>query len=155
MSLIQHFQKLRRDGKVIEESMTGEDMIRAGWMPDKVIALRWTWYDRTIELHSQFGFLSRVVASREYVAVLEDSDAAGQRTILSVYQADGTPRIMFQNVVPIAGEPEAGIFASFRSPQSGMPTAFSVLFDVYRNGGRFQVEIDAASGSILGVQEVH
>ncbi len=155
MSYIQQFQKIRRDGKVIDETMTPEAMIRAGWQPDKVLMLRWMWYDRVVELRSQFGFLSRIVASREYVAVLEDTDAGGQRSMLTVYQADGTPRMTFQNVVPINGQPEAGIFASFRLPQSGVATAFSVLFDLYRNGARYQVEIDAATGNILAAQEVH
>ena len=155
MSVIQQFQKIRRDGKVIDESMTPEDMIRAGWMPDKVLVLRWVWYDRTVELRSQFGFLSRIVASRELLAVLEDTDASGQNTVLTVYHTDGSPRMTFQNNVPIAGKPQAGVFASFRSPQSGVPTAFAVLFDVFYNGARYQVEIDAASGNILSTQEVH
>ena len=33
--------------------------------------------------------------------------------------------------------------------------AFAVLFDVYRNGGRFQMEIDAVTGDVLGAHEVH
>jgi hypothetical protein len=155
MNSITTFQEIRRDGKVIEESMTPEDMIRAGWQPDKVVALRWVWYDRTIELRSPFGFLSRVVPSREYVAVLEDTDAGGQHAVLTVYQTDGSPRGTFRNVLEIAGKPAAGEFRSFRTPKSPLPTAFCVLFDVFSNGGTYQVDIDAASGAVLGMQEVH
>jgi hypothetical protein len=155
MNLIERFQSIRRDGKIIEESMTPVEMIRAGWQPDKVLVLRWVWFGRTIELRSQFGFLSRVVQSREYVAVLEDTDATGQHAVLTVYQADGSPREIYRNVLEISGKPEAGEFASFRSPQSPLPTAFCVLFDVFRNGGRFQVDIDAASGAVLAMHEVH
>ena len=154
MSLIQQFQEIRRDGKVVDESMTGLDMIRAGWAPDKVLVLRWMYSDRLIELRSPFGLLSRIVATREYIVVLEDTDAGGQYTTLTTYLPDGTPHMTFQNIVPINNHPEAGIFASFRSPESTVPTAFSVLFDVYRNGGRFQVEIDAVTGNVLGAHEV-
>jgi len=155
MSVIQLFQEIRRDGKIIDESMTAEHMIRTGWAPDKVLVLRWMCSGRLIELRSQFGFLSRIVATREYVVVLEDTDAGGQYTVLTTYQPDGTPHMTFQNIMPINNQPEAGIFASFRSPESSVPTAFSVLFDVYRNGGRFQMEIDAVTGDVLGAHEVH
>lgn len=155
MSLIQQFQMVRRDGKVIPETMTAVEMIRAGWAPDKVLALQWQGPAGMVELRSPFGFLSRIVPSREYLAVLEDTDAGGQSTVLSVYQADGQPRVTFQNNVPIKGAPEVGRFASFRSPQSGAPAAFAVLFDVFRNGARYQMEIDAGSGGILGCEEVH
>lgn len=155
MSLIQQFQEVRRDGKVIAETMTPEEMIRAGWTPDKVLLLQWQGPGGVVELQSSFGFLSRVVASREYLAVLEDTDAGGQSTVLSVYQADGRPRVTFQNNVPIKGAPEVGRFASFRSPQSGAPAAFAVLFDVFSNGARYLIEIDAASGGILSCEEVH
>lgn len=154
MNRIEQLQEIRRDGKIIEETMTPEAMNRAGWTPEKILALRWVWCGASVELRSQFGFLNRVVASRDYLVVLEDTDAEGQLTTLSVYRGDGTKYMTFQNVIPFAGESEPGRFASFRSPQSDLPTAFSVLFDVFRLDTRYQVEIDAASGSFIEVQQL-
>jgi hypothetical protein len=154
MNDISKFQQIRRDGRIVDESMTGVEMIRAGWPPDKILALQWVWNGRPVELKSRFGFLSRVVAGRDYAAVLEDTDETGRHALLTIYRADGSARETFPNELEIAGKRYAGEFVSFRSPQSPLPTAFSVLFSAFSSGGTYQTDIDASSGAVLGLQEV-
>jgi hypothetical protein len=48
-----------------------------------------------IELATPHGFLSRLVPSHEYLAVLEDTDATGDHATLRVYLPDGTIRGSF------------------------------------------------------------
>jgi hypothetical protein len=159
--VIVNFQEVRRDRKVILEGMTGVQMIASGWEPDKVLSLRWDYYGHPIELVSPYGFLSRVVPSRAYLAVLEDTDSTGDHATLSVYLPNGTRRKDFLNILefPEAAQSpahkEAGEFVWFQTPKSPLPTAFAVVFKVYRNGATYQVDIDAATGTILGTEEIH
>ena len=159
--MISNFHKIRRDGKVIPEGMTGEQMIAAGWEPEKVLWLRWDYYGNPIELASQYGFLSRIVASREYLVVLEDTDASGQHATLSVYLSNGTFRGSFPNILDVPGplggpvHREAGEYAWFQTPRSPLPTAFAAAFKVYRNGATYRVELDAATGGVLSIEEIH
>jgi hypothetical protein len=159
--VISNFQKIRRDGKVIPEGMTGVQMIVAGWEPDKVLRLRWDWDGHPIELTSPYGLLSRVVPSHEYLAVLEDTDATGYHARLSVYLPDGTikesyPKLLdFPATAKSLAHKEPGEYVWFQTPKSPLPTAFAVVFKVYRNGATYRVDIDAATGAVLGTEEVH
>jgi hypothetical protein len=159
--LISNFQALRRDGKVIPEGMTGVQMIAAGWEPDKVLRLQWDWCGHPIELPSPYGLLSRIVPSREYLAVLEDTDATGDRATLSIYLPDGTLQKSFLNILEfpetanMPAHKEAGEYVWFETSKSPVPTAFTVVFKVYRNGATYRVDMDAATGIVLGVEEVH
>ena len=159
--MISNFQEIRRDGKVIPEGMTGVQMLAAGWQPEKVLWLRWDWFGHPIELASPFGFLSRIVPTREYLVVLEDTDASGDHARLSVYLSNGTFRGSFPNILDIPGigdapaHREAGEYAWFQPPKTSLPTAFAAVFKVYRNGATYRVDIDAATGSVLAIEEVH
>jgi hypothetical protein len=68
--VISNFQKIRRDGKLIPEGMTGEQMTLSGWEPDKVLWLRWDWHGHPIQLAKPLRLSFRVVESHEYLAVL-------------------------------------------------------------------------------------
>ncbi len=159
--MISNFQATRRDGKVIPEGMTGVQMIALDWEPDKVLRLQWDCNGQAIELVSPYGFLSRIVASREYVAVLEDTDATGWYAKLAVYEADGTIRQNFPNVVDFPetarfpAHTEAGEFVWFETQKSPVPTAFGIVFKVNRNGATYRVDMDAATGAVLGAEEIH
>jgi hypothetical protein len=158
--VISNFHKIRRDGKVIPEGMTGVEMIAAGWEPDKVLRLRWDYDGHPIELASPYGLLSRVVPRHEYLAVLEDTDATGDHATLRVYLPDGTIRESLPNIPEWAetaqsvARKEEGEYVWFQMPKSPLPTAFAVVFRVYRNGATYRVDIDAASGAVLGIEEV-
>jgi len=106
--VISNFHKIRRDGKVIPEGMTGVEMIAAGWEPDKVLWLRWDCDGHPTELASHYGLLSRVVPSHEYVAVLEDTDATGDHATLRVHLADGTIRESFSDIVDFPASAKFG-----------------------------------------------
>jgi hypothetical protein len=93
--------------------------------------------------------------------VLEDTDATGDHAMLRVYLPDGTIRESFPNILEWAGtaksgaRKEAGEYVWFETPKSPLPTAFTVVFKVYRNGATYRVDIDAATGAVLGAEEVH
>jgi hypothetical protein len=97
--LISNFLEFRRDGKVIPKGMTAVQMITAGWEPDKVQRLQWDWDGHPIELAGPYGLLSRIVRSREYLAVLEDTGATGYHARLSVYLPNGTLRGELADIV--------------------------------------------------------
>jgi hypothetical protein len=159
--VISNFHEIRRDGKVIPDGMTGVQMLAAGWEPDKVLWLRWDWYGHPIELASPYGLLSRVVPNHEYLALLEDTDASGDHATLRICLPDGTIRENFPNILEWAGtadsgaRKEAGEYVWFQTPKSPLPTAFAVVFKVYRNGATYRVDIDAETGAVLGTEEVH
>jgi hypothetical protein len=158
--VISTFLEFRRDGKVIPEGMTAVQMITAGWEPDKVLRLQWDCDGHPIELASPYGMLSRIVRSREYLAVLEDTDATGYRARLSVYLPNGTLRgeladiVEFPEAARWPARTEPGEYLWFETPKS-LPTAFGVVFKVYRNGATYRVDIDAATDAVLGIEEVH
>jgi hypothetical protein len=159
--VISNFLEFRRDGKVIPEGMTAVQMITAGWEPDKVLRLQWDWDGHPVELVSPYGLLSRIVRSREYLAVLEDTDALGYHAKLSVYLPDGTLRGDLANIVEFPeterwpAHTEPGEYLWFETTKSSLPTAVGVVFEVYRNGATYRVDIDAATGAVLGTEEVH
>jgi hypothetical protein len=159
--VIANFHKIRRDGKVIPEGMTGVEMIAAGWEPDKVLRLRWDCDGHPIEVTSPYGLLSRVVRSHEYVAVLEDTDATGDHATLRVHLPDGTIRESYPNILEFpatakfGARKETGEYVWFQTPKLLLPTAFAVVFRVYRNGATYRVDIDAATGAVLETEEVH
>ena len=43
----------------------------------------------------------------------------------------------------------------FETPKSSLQTAVGVVFKGYRNGATYRVDIDAATGAVLGTEEVH
>jgi hypothetical protein len=159
--VISNFRELRRDGKVIPEGMTAVQMIAAGWEPDKVLRLQWDWNGHPIELVSPYGFLSRIVRSHEYLAVLEDTDATGDYARLSVYLPDGTIRESFPNILEFPGtaqspaRTEPGEYVWFETPKSTLSTTFGAVFKVYRNNATYRADIDAATGAVLDIEEVH
>ena len=159
--MISNFHELRRDGKVIPEDMTAVQMTAAGWVPDKVLRIRWDWDGHPIELTTPFGFLSRIVSSREYIAVLEDTDATGDHATLSIYLPDGTLRENYPNIVQFPeterwpAHTEPGEYLWFQTPKSPVPTAFAVVFKVDRNSATYQVDIEAATGAVLRTEEIH
>jgi hypothetical protein len=159
--VISNFQAFRRDGKVIPEGMTGVQMLSAGWEPDKVLRMQWECNGHPIELVTPFGFLSRIVRSRDYLAVLEDTDATGDRASLSIYLPNGTLQTNLPGIVVFPADAkspahkEAGEYLWFQTPKSPLPTAFAVVFRVYHNGATYQVDIDAATGAALRTEEVH
>jgi hypothetical protein len=91
---------------------------------------------------------------------LRPADGCDHAT-LRVYLPDGTIRESFPNILEWAGtaesgaRKEAGEYVWFQTPKSPLPTAFAVVFKVYRNGATYRVDIDAATGAVLGTEEVH
>ena len=148
------FVELRRDGRVLDESMTPERILDLGWQPDKVLALRWDYFGTPVDLRTTYGFLAQLVPNREYVAVLEETDETGDHSLLSLYQSNGALVRSFRNLIQIGAIWEVGEFLWFEEPVSSSPTAFSPVFNVARTGATFQVDFDALSGNILGTHEV-
>jgi hypothetical protein len=159
--VISNFHEIRKDGKVIPEGMTGVQMITAGWEPNKVLYLRWESCGLPVELASPYGFIRHIVPSREYLVVLEDTDEFGDNTRLLVYLPDGTLWRNLPNIVDFSvmarhlWQEEPGHYVWFESTKSPLPTAFGAVFKAYRNNATYRADINAATGAVLGIEEVH
>lgn len=149
MTTIQQFKEVRRDGKVIDESMTVEDVFALG-PPEKIIEVQWYDGSERISIRNAFAVLAQVVPGGEFVAANE-YDELGQHRALSIINADGSRRLQLSNVQKIRANDEAGEFCWFESPRIQSPNVFGVVFSCSRDNSMFQLDIDAIDGSVVGV----
>lgn len=151
LTMIQNFKKIRRDGKVIEESMKAKDMIALGWSPDKVLAVQWDDESRPVCIRSNFGILAKIISGRESIAVIEECDKTGQHSTLSIINTDGSLRLRLPNIQVIRNKDEIGEFCWFEPQRVNSPNVFGVVFSLTSDNSMFQLDIDAGNGAIVGV----
>lgn len=76
-----------------------------------------------------------------------------------MYLSDGTFCANFPNILEFSesvAHKEPGEYVWFQTSKSPPPpTAFAVIFKVYRNGATYRVDVDAATGAVLGTEEAH
>ena len=145
MPEVTRFRSIRADGKVIDESMTVADMLARGWNPATVVAIEWESAGDTVSLRSEDGVAAHVVPGRRFVAVIE-------RGVLRILHADGSPGAAISSVQTIRGRQLHGSFAWFEPPRTQSMDAFGSVFLTGGNGD-FQIDVDAATGRVLGVHE--
>ena len=150
MMTIQNFKKIRRDGKVIDESMRAKDMVALGWSPDKVLEIRWNNGSQFISFKTRYGVLGIVVPGRETIAVIEENDESGQYHTLSVINADGSKRMELSNVQKVFDKDEVGEFLWFESARVASPNIFGVIFRRSSDNLMYQLDIDALNGNVVG-----
>lgn len=156
MTTIQHFREIRRDGKVIDELMTVEDIGALGPI-EKVIEVQWHHDSQPVSLRADYGILAEVVPGREFVVANEGDDESGQHRTLWILNADGSRRLQLSNTQVIRGEEKTGKFCWFELPRIESPNVFGVVFDVdvgpMEGSSMFQLDIDAINGNVVGVYE--
>ncbi|MES2407100.1 MAG: hypothetical protein V4528_07245 [Pseudomonadota bacterium] len=149
---IQQFIEIRRDGKVIDETMSVEDICALGAI-EKVIEVQWRNGSQPVSLRDAYGVLAIVVPGREFVAA-NGHDESGQRRVLSVINADGTQRLQLSNTQVIRGKGELGDFRWFELPRVESLNVFGVVFERASDNSMFQLDIDATNGNAVGVYPV-
>jgi hypothetical protein len=149
---IQQFIEIRRDGKVIDETMSVEDIGALGAI-EKVIEVQWRNGSQPVSFRDAYGVLAIVVPGREFVAA-NGHDESGQRRVLSVINADGTQRLQLSNTQVIRGKGELGDFRWFESPRVESLNVFGVVFERASDNSMFQLDIDAINGNVVGVYPV-
>lgn len=160
MATISKIKEIRKDGKMIDESLTLTKLIQMGWLPSKIIEIKWEFDGKTISLKSDYGFLNRVTDDRQHLAVMEDIDPTGAVCEFRIYDGHGKLQRIIPNQIPLRNNERTGMFRNFRPPQVKTPTALGAVFDAdadptgtLTDGGAWQVDIDSGTGVISNVRE--
>lgn len=149
MKTIGNFQEIRRDGKIIDESMSANDIFLLG-TPEKIIELQWANGSQKISLKNNYGILAKVVPGRAFVAANEYDDF-GQNRLLSIINSDGSRHLTLPKEQLIRGKKEHGEFCWFEPARVESPNIFGVVFQRSGDNSMFQLDIDAQDGRVVAV----
>lgn len=149
---IKYFKEIRRNGQVIDESMSAKDIFALG-SPEKVTKIQWSNGTEIISIDDGFGILAKVVPGRKFIAA-NMHDESGQYRTLSIISADGLRCMELSNIQKINGKDEVGEFRWFESARITSPNVFGVIFNRSSDNSMFQLDVDATNGNIVGVYPV-
>jgi len=150
--VISDFERIREDGKVIDENMTVDRMIALGWSPCLVVEARWRWQEQLLSVVNSRGLLAIVVPDRQHLAILWNDDDTGIAATLYVVSGDRQQQIRITDQLLIDGQLETGVYSWFEQFPQDSPSVFTCMFSRQRDQAMFRVDIDAATGDILSVQ---
>lgn len=154
MDTIQSLKKIRRDGQVIEENMTFEQIFALG-TPEKVNTIQWEYGGRVVAWRTQHSMLATVLPGRNLICVIEELDDSGTRSTLSVVNGDGSLRAIVSNQQILRGRRERGQYRWFESARKSGPNHFGVIFRRDVSNYDFHLDIDGATGTVIAVYESH
>ncbi len=101
MTSIQQFIEIRRDGKIIDETMKVEDIFALG-ATEKVVEIQWRNGSQAVFFRDAYGVSAKVVLGGDFI-VANAHDNSGQRRVLLIINADGTQRFQLLNTQLICG----------------------------------------------------
>jgi hypothetical protein len=153
MGTIRNFQKVRRDGQVIDEQMTVAQIVALG-APQKVTTVQWEYGGHPVVRRSHHGMLSKVLSGGDFVAILEGPDDSDSRSALFVLNADGSLRLNVPNEQTINGKKEHGEFRWFESARKSDVNRFGVVFEPAGRNAMFQLDIDGTTGRVVDVYPI-
>ena len=137
--------------------MSSQQIWELAGKPVKINQLNWTYNGKRIEVNSVFSLSAKVLPSRNFVAVLESLDAESKHSVLRFYKADGSVSCEMPNEVLIYAQMKQGEFQWFEKARVEAPDVIGVVFRFDRPIGNYQadyqVDINAATGEILGTYE--
>lgn len=150
--MIEHFLKIRRDGKRIEEHMDVQAMLAMGWSPDKVVRIEWESNGAKFALDFEHGMLAKVAPDGSAIAVLAESvngDVAHSK--LAIINADGTIRHKISNTHTIDGEVMTGHFAWFEPAQHDPDHCIGIIFQAESAVGpeQYQFDLNVTTGEVV------
>jgi len=151
MISITNFKKIRRDGKVIDESMTAAQMISLGWSPEKVIEIEWDVDGRRLTFKCKHGLLAVVMPNRRAIAVLKENDDSGSNSSLVILDVNGGEKFRVNNKVMVGEKEESGTFYWFEPSRNSSPDYIGVVFRLDKDHSMVQVDIDSNTGGSVGV----
>ncbi len=140
------FQEKRRDGKIILETMSVQDVINKGWGVDQIVAVRWKNDVGNVELKNSEGILAEVLPDRSGVVALV---TIGNKDVLKVFNSDGTERLIIPNHQNISGSDITGIFEWFEPSSIADGVSFGVVFSDRSSGVSYQLDIDSTNGKVV------
>lgn len=147
--MIQEFEEIRRDGKIVKENMKAKDLIAMGWKPDNIIEVRWIINGKQIYLKSGRSLLAVVVPGREYVAVIEKNINPNMPSSLYILDSDGNKRASIDNKQIFDGKPFYGEFCWFEQSAATEIGKFGVAFRRKHDDILYHVDINAKDGRII------
>jgi hypothetical protein len=152
MTSITDFVSHRRDGHAIPEGMSLADMLRRGWPADRVVRVGWQSDGGAVRLADDDGLLARVVPGRRFVAVIGRPRPLATQSGLWVVEAGGKQATRVDDTQAILGVRVQGDFLWLEVPVVAAEDRFGVIFQ-HPDGRQFRLDVDAATGGVVNVQE--
>ena len=157
---IQDFYEIRQDGKIIPEGMTVEQIFALGEI-SRVVEAHWTnaANQRPVSLKSPFGVFAYIVPGREFIAAMVHTKKGnGSAGDLIVVNPDGSVRFKVPPVQTINGQDMKGVFRGITNTPKAADGFFGAVFEVdfgniYLSNAQFRLDIDAATGEVVGCSE--
>lgn len=149
--MISNLRELRQDGQYIEESMTVDDIWNKLGGVSRTIGAQWQSNGQEFSLHNPNGLWARVLPKRDAIAINEADDSSGYYTHLRVLNEDGSLRFEVPTAQNIQGGIKFGTFVSFEAPRTGLQNCFAVMFVCLTDKTMYQLDINGATGQVVGV----
>ncbi|GFM35111.1 hypothetical protein [Desulfovibrio subterraneus] len=150
MNKITQLIEICRDGTVIDEAMTIEDVIALEGN-EKVVEVRWRNGSHSISIRDDCGLWVKIVAGGSFVAVSR-YDESGKHAMF-VFNANGTQRFQLPNVQIINGKSEDGEFLWIEEPYTKSANVFRAIFERVSDHSQWWLDINAESGEAVRVHE--
>lgn len=150
MNNLEKVFQVRRDGKIIDESMSLTDMISRGWSPDKIREVRWSFNGVDYTVASETAIVAKILSNREYVAVIEGNETFEEYSSLFFVRCDGTRRYSLSSTQKIGALDQVGIFSWFEPPRNKSVDCIGVVFRVPSTNLSYHLDVDVKLERIVG-----
>ena len=144
-------KEIRKDGKIISEDMTIEDIASLGLPPEKIVSIEWSTDGRTNIYKHDKGIVAKVLPDRTGIALLLFGDKEGGSKELKILNADGSIRLTVNPEHNIDQVKKQVTYLWFEKPKTLSESAFGVVFADDMNKNLYQLDIDSASGKIINI----
>lgn len=152
-TLISNFLQIRTDGKIVPAGMTVHEMLSRGWVPSKVVSLRWSSSEADVEFPALHGVHGIPVPGGNYVAAILDEDDSGINSRLVVLSPDGSVHGRLQNKLVESGLNTGGRFIWFEPAMNPGVDRFGVVFQT-DTAGQYRCDIDARGLALLSINRI-
>jgi hypothetical protein len=153
MGKIKKLIEIRPDGEIISESMSISDIVSLG-APQKIVKIKWFDDLTPVSLENNFGLSSKIAPGDNFIVVNEHQENT-EVTLLSILNPNGTYRLQIPNIQNIRNINEKGKFLWYENSRITLDNVFGIIFCRDRDNSMFQLDIDAASGTVVGTYPLH
>lgn len=149
MNTVQDFLKIRRDGNIILENMSIQEILALG-KPSPVGEIKWvcSGNGKSVSFNFLFGVSAHVVQGRQFVVAV--ASTSNSRGFLTIFNCDGTVHLNISTTQIINGNYEPGDFCWLVNAHYPANNVFGVVFQCSSHlSAKYLMDIDAVSGSVL------
>lgn len=146
MIVTNSFKEERKDGRIIEEKMSAQDIINKGWGIAPITAISWKTKAGNHIVRNKEGILAEILPDRTGVVGLFSING---QDVLKVINSDGSERFELPNSLVIGGNTIHGSFEWFEPSTAPRDRCFGVVFRDHSSALLYQLDIDANSGLIV------